>query len=554
MKPGIPLQLVLGIGLAVAILPSLLTPSTSALAPSPQVGGFTPGLTPVLTGLNQPVFVTHAADGTNRLFVAERRGVIRVAVGGVLQPTPFLDITALVRDEGGEQGLLGLAFHPSYETNGRFYVFYTAEAGSGPGEAGPNTLARYQVSTDPNVANPGSAQVLFAIPDFASNHNAGMLGFGPDGYLYVSTGDGGGGGDPNNNGQNLMSLLGKMLRIDVNSADPGLNYAIPPSNPFFNHSTARREIWALGLRNPWRWTFDRGTNDIYIADVGQGSYEEINRQPVGTTTALNYGWRIMEGFHCFNPSMCSSSGLTLPIFEYDHQFGNCSVTGGYVYRGPAIPALTGAYLFADFCSGRIWTLRQGGGTWASTEILDTTLNISSFGEDQTGEHYVVDLTGGVVYRLVDSGASPTPTPTRTRTPGPSSTPTATRTAVPTATPTRTPTATPASCSPRPDVSVATTPDAAGGLRVTLAATTSSTVPTNELQLVAFGAASNARIIAGGQTSTSGNFVLPLAPGTQQYAFTLQRATPGLPATLALAVYDRCGAWQTFVGGGTDAGF
>jgi hypothetical protein len=380
-----------------------------------------------------------------------------------------------------------------------------------------------------------------------------MLGFGVDGYLYISTGDGGSGGDPNNNGQTLTTLLGKMLRIDVNNADPGLNYAIPPSNPFFGHPTARREIWALGLRNPWRWSFDRGTNDLYIADVGQGSFEEINRQPAGTIGALNYGWRIMEGFHCFNPNPCDMSGLTLPIFEYDHSLGNCSVTGGYVYRGPSIPALTGAYLFADFCTGRIWTLRQTGGNWASTELLDTTYNISSFGEDQAGEHYVVDLSGGIVYRLVDTGVPPTPTstPTRTRTPLPSSTPTAVPSATPTrtATATATPTATPASCTPRPHVGVAATPDGAGGLSAVVTASTSPTMPSNELQTLVFGAATNARIIAGGQTSTTGNFTVQLAPGTHTFGFTVQRLTAGVTTTVPLTVHDRrvLRAWGKVVG-------
>src|SRR5262249_22930618 len=213
--------------------------------------------------------------------------------------------------------------------------------------------------------------------------------FGPDGYLYVGIGDEGSAGDPNNNAQNLQVLFGKLLRLDVDAASP---YAIPPSNPFAGRSDARGEIWALGLRNPWRWSFDRATGDLYIGDVGQNLYEEIDRQAASSRGGENYGWRIMEGLHCFNPNPCNMSGLVLPIAEYDHSGGRCSVTGGYVYRGPTLDALRGAYIYADYCSGQIWSLRQNaGGAWVSALLLDTTMNISSFGEDQAGEHYLTDL-------------------------------------------------------------------------------------------------------------------------------------------------------------------
>jgi hypothetical protein len=352
-------------------------------------------LTQVLSGLTRPIFVTHAGDGSGRLFVVEKAGVIKV-LDGQLQSTPFLDITSRVKSDGGEEGLLGLAFHPSYESNGYFYVHYNLVGSSAL------TIARYQVTANRNVANPNSEVVILSIPHPTNqNHNGGMLAFGADGYLYAGIGDGGGSGDPPNNAQSLSVLLGKVLRIDVNGGSP---YAIPPTNPFVNTPGARGEIWALGLRNPWRFAFDRLTQDLFLADVGQGSFEEIDRQPAGSPGGQNYQWRCMEGFHVFSSTTsCTVGTSTPPIFEYDHSAGNCSVTGGYVSRGPSAPSLAGKYLYGDFCSGQIWMLQPGGGAgWSSTVLMDTTHQISSFGEDEAGDVYVVAYgTSGAVYKFVD---------------------------------------------------------------------------------------------------------------------------------------------------------
>jgi glucose/arabinose dehydrogenase len=360
--------------------------------PEPPANGLR--LDPVLSGLDEPVFVTNAGDGSGRLFVVERGGVIRVARDGQLLPEPFLDITALVESGGTEQGLLGLAFHPDFAHNGLFFVDYTAKA-----KDSDNTVARYQISDHPDRAEPGSARVLIAQPDIAANHNGGMLAFGPDGYLYIAIGDGGAGGSPN--GQKLDTLFGKLLRIDVDHGDP---YAIPTDNPFANRADARAEIWAYGLRNPWRFSFDRATGDLWIADVGGTAYEEINEQPAASRGGENYGWVVMEGQHCHSPSEgCDTTGKVLPLVEYQHNEG-CAVTGGYVYRGAADPALVGVYLYGDYCSGNIWTLRQdAGGAWTHQKQLATELSISSFGEDEAGELYLTDMRGGAVYRVRAAG-------------------------------------------------------------------------------------------------------------------------------------------------------
>lgn len=364
---------------------------------------------PIASGLSQPLFVTHAGDGSGRLFVLERAGRIRIIdPGGSLRSTAFLDIAALVGDGGSEQGLLGLAFHPNYGANGQFFVVYTDNGGA-------VILARYAASGDPNQADASSAQILLTVPQPASNHNGGMLTFGPDGYLYLGLGDGGGAGDPENNAQTRTNLLGKILRLDVNSASP---YGIPPENPFVTDPdpSVRHEIWAYGLRNPWRFSFDRARGDLWIGDVGQGSREEIDFEPSTSPGGQNYGWRVMEGSLCFNPSTgCDPSGKILPVAEYSHASGNCSVTGGYVYRGSLSPALRGVYLYGDFCSGRIWGLSQTSpGVWVGGELADTGYTISSFGEDGAGELLLTDYASGSVVRI--SGPVP-PTPTPTSTPG-----------------------------------------------------------------------------------------------------------------------------------------
>ncbi len=312
-------------------------------------------------------------------------------------PTPYLDIHTIVNSSSGEQGLLALAFHPDYENNGQFYTVHVASDNS-------LVLSRFLRSqNNPDLADPNSRTTLLVIPHPTyTNHNGSTLAFGPDGYLYWSTGDGGGGGDPSNNAQNLTVLLGKILRLDVNSGSP---YGIPSSNPFYNSPTPgiRKEIWAYGLRNPWRISFDRQTNDLYIADVGQSAREEINFQPAGSAGGQNYGWRVMEGSLCYNPSTnCDKSGKTLPVAEYDHTLG-CSVTGGYVYRGTGYPALQGIYFYGDFCSGRLFGLKKDPSTgWQAVQILDTSYSITTFGEDDFGEVYLADYAAGKIYQLVSS--------------------------------------------------------------------------------------------------------------------------------------------------------
>ena len=336
-------------------------------------------LMPIATNLTKPVAIAHAGDGSGRLFIALQEGQIVIHDGQGVLPVPFLDIRALVSC-CGEQGLLGLTFHPRFAENGLFFVNYTDRAGD-------TVIARYSVSiSEPDRADPDSAATLLTISQPFTNHNGGQLKFGPDGYLYVGMGDGGSGGDPQDNAQNLASLLGKMLRIDVDGALP---YTVPPDNPFVTTPGARPEIWALGLRNPWRFTFDRVTGDLFIGDVGQNLWEEINLQPAASPGGENYGWRRMEGTHCFNPpASCNPGTLTLPIIEYSHALG-CSVTGGYRYRGQQIPELYGTYLYADFCSGRVWGASQdGAGRWSAAELLDTALLISTFGEDEAGELYL----------------------------------------------------------------------------------------------------------------------------------------------------------------------
>jgi glucose/arabinose dehydrogenase len=346
----------------------------------------------IVTGLDAPVYVTSARDGTRRLFVVEQTGRIRIIQDGSVMPTPFLDVSSEI-SHGSEQGLLGLAFHPKFKTNGLFFVNFTRANGD-------TVVNRYHVSgTNPNVAVRSSAYRIITVGQPYDNHNGGTLQFGPDGYLYIGMGDGGSGGDPGNRAQNLSTLLGKMLRIDINGSTAKHHYRIPSSNPYVGRA-GLNEIWSRGLRNPWKYSFDRVTGTLWIGDVGQGRYEEIDRSG-GTSPGrgLNYGWRVMEGRHCFNPSSgCNKSGKVLPVVEYGHGEG-CSVTGGYAYRGSAVPALYGKYVFADYCSGRIWTIpRKPGATATKSLLMDTSLNISSFGEGSTNELYVVDR-GGAIYLL-----------------------------------------------------------------------------------------------------------------------------------------------------------
>jgi len=381
--------------------PTLVPPTATPTFAWPQLV-----LANTLTGFTSPTLVTHAGDGSGRLFVVEQGGTVKIVRNGTVEPTPFLRMTPTPKC-CGEEGLLGLAFPPGYANKGHFYTYFTNAAGD-------NVVARFQVTADSDIADAtGQSPLLTLSHPGQSNHNGGHLAFGPnDGYLYIATGDGGGGGDPANNAQNTTSLLGKILRLDVELPTPTgtpTPYAIPTTNPVIPTPGARREIWAWGLRNPWRFTFDRQNGDLFIGDVGQGTWEEIDYQPAASPGGVNYGWRIMEGLHCSNPNPCSSAGLTLPVAEYSHTFG-CSVTGGFVYRGVKYPRMQGVYFYGDFCSGRIWGLRRDGANWMTTELLDTTRSISSFGEDEAGNLYVVSL-GGTVDELTDPSFVATPTPT-----------------------------------------------------------------------------------------------------------------------------------------------
>jgi glucose/arabinose dehydrogenase len=354
------------------------------------------GLEPVLTGLTDPLFVTNAGDSRDRLFVVERAGVIKVLQPGSTSPTVFLDITARVRS-GGERGLLGLAFHPQFLSNRRFFVDYTRQTD------GATVIAEYQASVgDPDIADL-TEKVLLVIAQPNSSHKGGMVAFGSDGFLYIAMGDGGDANDPDNRAQDINELLGKILRIDVDPPDGSqVPYSSPPSNPFFGSTPGRDEIFAIGMRNPWRFSFDRGTGHLYVGDVGQDAFEEIDIVTLGG----NYGWRVREGKHCtgLGPAPCNTSGFTDPIIEYAHSSTpeRCSVTGGYVYRGSRATLPTGTYLFSDFCSGEIFQLP--GGTSSFSVLLDTSLRIVSFGEDESGEIYVVSLfssgpSSGTVHRI-----------------------------------------------------------------------------------------------------------------------------------------------------------
>jgi len=343
-------------------------------------------LEPVARGLSSPVSITNAGD--ERLFVVEQRGRVQVLVDGELADEPFLNITDRVTS-GGEQGLLGLAFPPDHASTGRYYVYYT--------DANGNTVVSRFV-TNGNTTDPATEQILLTQEQPYRNHNGGQLAFGPDGYLYIGLGDGGRGGDPHGNGQDLTTFLGKLLRIDVS----GEMYTVPNSNPFVGQGGVRHEIWAFGLRNPWRFSFDTATGDLYIADVGQSAWEEVNLQPAASRGGENYGWKIMEANACYEPRQnCDTSGLVAPVIAYPHgsEWGS-SISGGYVYRGPSAPGLVGAYVFADYVSGRIWTARADN-DWQPELLLESGFRISTFGLGADGELYVADHGGGVIYRLVN---------------------------------------------------------------------------------------------------------------------------------------------------------
>ncbi|MEX2011232.1 MAG: PQQ-dependent sugar dehydrogenase [Chloroflexota bacterium] len=381
--------------------PSTAAPSSGATGgpvTSPSVGSFDAAAVRIqleaVTDATLPVAVVAPPDDSGRLFVVGQAGRIwLVRDGEFAELGTFLDIEPQVKS-GGEQGLLGLAFHPSFPDDPRFFLYYTDLDGR-------QVVSSWRVpAASADEADPGSETVLLRMDDFAANHNGGALAFGPDGMLYISTGDGGGGGDPQGNGQKLDTLLGKILRIDVDGSGDGRPYAIPPDNPFRDRAGAQPEIWVTGLRNPWRISFDRATGDLWIGDVGQGSFEEIDVVRAGSGGGQNFGWNLTEGSHCYpSGDPCAPDGLTPPVTEYDHGFG-CSVTGGVVYRGAAYPALVGGYLFADYCSGNVWVIDSAAQEVGEPPlVLESGRSISSFGEDETGEVYVTDL-GGELLRVV----------------------------------------------------------------------------------------------------------------------------------------------------------
>jgi glucose/arabinose dehydrogenase len=362
-------------------------PSTPAA--SLDIGSIKIRLRAFAGGFNQPVFLTHAGEGNGNVYVVEQGGRVMLLDRSGDTRGIFLDISTRVQS-GGERGLLGLAFHPEYHDNGRFFVYYSNNAGD-------NVVTEFRRRTA-EKADHGSERVILSMDDPFSNHNGGWIAFGRDGFLYIATGDGGSAGDPLDNAQSLRSPLGKILRIDVNSGSP---YGIPDDNPFVGRSGARREIWAYGLRNPWRNSFDRATGDLFIGDVGQGAREEVNAEPASSDGGVNYGWNTMEGSRCYQGSSCDRSGLKRPFAEYPTGEG-CAVTGGYVYRGSAFAQLVGAYFFGDYCNGRIFAVdaRQAlRGEVSARRLLDTGLLLSSFGEDEAGELYVIGR-GGTVHRLL----------------------------------------------------------------------------------------------------------------------------------------------------------
>jgi glucose/arabinose dehydrogenase len=379
--------------------PTLVPSFASSITPtnSPTISPFMSGFpdpaaftwSPVVSGLDLPVDIQNAGDGSGRLFIVQKRGSILIFQNNQLLSQPFLDITDEVKSRGIEQGLLGLAFHPQYAQNGFFFVYYIDQNGN-------SVVARFHVATDdPNRADPSSELDFFHINQPYPNHNGGGLAFGPDGYLYIGSGDGGSEGDPNRTGQNLQTLLGKLLRINVDSGDTA---TIPPDNPFIGLG-GQPEIWAYGLRNPWRFSFDRLTGDLYIADVGQDAWEEVDYVRAGTHGGMNFGWSYYEGFHAYQDQPPANVTFTMPVTEYSHAY-DCAITGGYVYRGTALPEWQGVYFYGDYCSGNVRGLIQTSqGNWQSRILFMTGAKITTFGVDEAGELYISDYASGSILRL-----------------------------------------------------------------------------------------------------------------------------------------------------------
>jgi glucose/arabinose dehydrogenase len=379
--------------------PSGSAPAPASASASPSSAPFDPsriavGFQPVVDGLDAPLAIVNAGDGSGRLFVAEQTGQIRIVRDGRLVDQPFLDIAGRITS-GGERGLLGVAFHPNYPDDPRVFVDYTDTNGD-------TQVSAFRVDpASPDRLDPATEQrILFAKQPYA-NHNGGAVVFGPDGFLYISLGDGGSGGDPHGNGQSLKVLLGKILRIDVDRTTGDRAYGIPPNNPFAaGNDDGLAEIWLTGLRNPWRISFDRANGDLWIGDVGQGAWEEIDVQRAGSPGGTNFGWNRLEGAHCYQPAKgCEDPGLTLPVAEYGHDQG-CTVIGGNVDRGPSQPLLAGGYVFGDYCSGRVWAIDPAiDGPRQPTVVADTGHSFSAFGEDEAGDLYAVDISEGTLLRL-----------------------------------------------------------------------------------------------------------------------------------------------------------
>jgi glucose/arabinose dehydrogenase len=403
-----PLRLVRDAAITAALLAGVLPgAAAAAMAPVPLTdGGVTaaaPGAGTIrlqkVVDLPSPVLAIGAGDGSGRLFVVLKGGRIRIVKNGTLLATPFLDLSGSV-SKGGEQGLLGLAFHPDFKTNRKLYVNFTNRSGD-------TVIREYKASaSNPNVVATGTARTILKIGQPYANHNGGMIAFGPGGYLFIGMGDGGDGGDPGNRAQRIDTLLGKMLRINVNGSTSTRNYLVPRSNPYVGR-TGRDEIWQRGLRNPWRWSFDRANGNLWIGDVGQMKYEEVDRAvktSTGPGRGKNWGWRVLEGRHCYRPATdCNRTGKTPPLVEYSHASnGRCAISGGYVYRGSAIPALRGWYVYGDYCSGEVWAVGSGASSPATPVRLlgaGSGRMISGFGQDNGGELYLCDLNG-TVYKIV----------------------------------------------------------------------------------------------------------------------------------------------------------
>jgi glucose/arabinose dehydrogenase len=374
------------------------SPGTHTSHKAPSVAAALPAikLTPMATGLSQPVFVTESPDATGRLFIVQKTGQIVIYANGAVRSTPFFDIHTSVSQDS-EQGLLGLAFSPTFATDRKLYVNYTNLKGN-------SVVSEYKASsTNPNVVDKSTGRVILTIAQPYANHNGGNLAFGKDGDLYLGFGDGGSYGDPENRAQDVTTLLGKLLRIDVRGSTATTNYLVPSTNPFVGKA-GRDEIWEYGLRNPWRFSFDRATGDLWIGDVGQARYEEVDHgtnKSNGPGRGLNWGWKVMEGLHCYTPlTGCATAGKALPLTEYKHRNGRCAITGGYVYRGSALPGLVGTYLFGDYCTGEIMAIDPTVARPAPiTFLLAGGFPLSSFGQDKAGELYVCDL-GGTVYKIV----------------------------------------------------------------------------------------------------------------------------------------------------------